>query len=360
MENSDTDFEHIGVTVNENDLESGALKILRIIRPQWQMASIRFKLLTDGITNKLIGCLPDDAPEQETVLVRVYGNKTDLLIDRKAETRNILLLSKQGLAPNLYATFENGLAYRFQPGCTLNKETVRDPEIYSLVARKMAKLHKVKVEGVDEPKAFIWKKSRDFLNLVPEEFTLPKTQKRYKELGLPSQSELNEEIIELQTTLEKVETPIVFCHNDLLLGNVIFTQEDNDVTFIDYEYAAFNYQPYDIANHFAEFVGIDLLAIDYKIDFPSKEFQKDWIRIYLEEFNDGKPTEEAVENLYVNVIKFVLVTHLFWGIWALIQAEHSTIDFDYLRFAQVRLNEYFSKKKEYLALKPATENVNSS
>ncbi|XP_048526700.1 ethanolamine kinase-like, partial [Dendroctonus ponderosae] len=222
-------FEHISVKVNENDLETGAVKILRIIRPEWQVANIRFKLLTDGITNKLIGCLPDDAPEQETVLVRVYGNKTDLLIDRKAETRNILLLSQKGLAPNLYATFENGLAYKFQPGCTLTKETVRNKEIYTLVAKKMAKLHKVKVDGVNNPKPFIWKKTRDFLNLVPEEFSSLKTQKRFTELGLPSQSGLNEELIELQKDLEKLESLVVFCHNDLLLGNVIFTKEENDV-----------------------------------------------------------------------------------------------------------------------------------
>lgn len=74
-------------------------------------------------------------------------------------------------------------------------------------------------------------------------------------MGLPSQSGLNEELIELQKHLEKVESLVVFCHNDLLLGNVIYTKEENDVTFIDYEYAAFNYQPFDIANHFTEFVG---------------------------------------------------------------------------------------------------------
>lgn len=44
METSGLEFEHISVTVNENDLESGALKILQIIRPRWPVASIRFKV----------------------------------------------------------------------------------------------------------------------------------------------------------------------------------------------------------------------------------------------------------------------------------------------------------------------------
>jgi len=45
-------------------------------------------VFTDGITNKLLGCFHEDFPE-DVVLVRVYGHKTDLLIDRNAETRNI-------------------------------------------------------------------------------------------------------------------------------------------------------------------------------------------------------------------------------------------------------------------------------
>lgn len=351
MENSEVEFQHISVTVNENDLETGALKILQVIRPHWPVARIKFKLLTDGITNKLIGCLFDGAPESETVLIRVYGAKTDLLIDRKAETRNILLLNRKGLAPNLYATFENGLAYRYQPGCTLTTDSVRNPEIYTLVAKRLARLHKIKIEGQDHPKPFIWKKARDFLNLVPEEFSCPKKQSRFKELALPSQSDLNEEIIHLQKTLEKVKSPVVFCHNDLLLGNVIYTESENDVTFIDYEYAAFNYQAFDIANHFAEFIGINLDTIDFKAMFPSKEFQKEWIKIYLEEFYEKTPSQNEIEEVYVDVTKFVLVTHLFWGIWSLIQSEHSNISFDYMRYAKVRIDEYFSRKDEFLALK---------
>lgn len=45
-------------------------------------------MFTDGITNKLIGCFNTNFPE-DVILVRVYGQNTDLLIDRKAETENI-------------------------------------------------------------------------------------------------------------------------------------------------------------------------------------------------------------------------------------------------------------------------------
>ena len=52
----------------------------------------------------------------------------------------------------------------------------------------------------------------------------------------------------LQEELAGSGDAVVFCHNDVLLANVVI-QEDN-VNFIDLEYGAANYAAYDIANHF--------------------------------------------------------------------------------------------------------------
>lgn len=59
----------------------------------------------------------------------------------------------------------------------------------------------------------------------------------------------------LKSHLTKTTSPIVFAHNDLLLGNVIYNIDEGTISFIDYEYATYNYQAFDIANHFNEFVG---------------------------------------------------------------------------------------------------------
>lgn len=66
---------------------------------------------------------------------------------------------------------------------------------------------------------------------------------------------LEEEYKILKNNLMILNSPIVFAHNDLLLANVLYNKEQNTVTFIDFEYTAFNYQAFDIANHFAEFAG---------------------------------------------------------------------------------------------------------
>lgn len=55
--------------------------------------------------------------------------------------------------------------------------------------------------------------------------------------------------------LSQLDSPSVYCHNDLLLTNILYDSQRSTVTFIDFEYTGFNYQAYDIANHFAEFAG---------------------------------------------------------------------------------------------------------
>lgn len=65
--------------------------------------------------------------------------------------------------------------------------------------------------------------------------------------------------------------------------------------------------------------------------YPDKALQFDWLKCYLSEFK-GDFTQHDVELLYVQVNKFVLASHVLWGLWALIQAEHSYIDFDFLGY----------------------------
>lgn len=167
-------------------------------------------------------------------------------------------------------------------------------------------------------------------------------------MALPSVSELRAEFASLYDRLKRLQSPIVFAHNDLLLGNVIYTAEQERVTFIDYEYADYNYAAFDIGNHFTEFPGID--EVDFSL-YPNREFQLKWLAVYLEAFlGRGRATEEAVKKLYVQVNQFALASHFLWEVWGLIQAEYSTIDFDFLTFASNRNREYMRRKDEFLAL----------
>uniref|UniRef100_A0A8C0BMF2 ethanolamine kinase n=1 Tax=Buteo japonicus TaxID=224669 RepID=A0A8C0BMF2_9AVES len=56
------------------------------------------------------------------------------------------------------------------------------------------------------------------------------------------------------------------------------------------------------------------------------------------------------KNMFTSYIFFFQASHFFWGLWALIQAKYSTIDFDFLGYAIVRFNQYFKMKLEVMTL----------
>ncbi|CAG4940598.1 unnamed protein product [Colias eurytheme] len=333
----------IPVEVDETNIYPGIYSILEEIRPNWRPENIKFKIFTDGITNKLVACeINNNTDESENiVLVRIYGNKTDLLIDRTAEVRNITTLHKLNLAPEIYGVFKNGLAYQYYPGVTLNIDSVIDEKISAMVAKQMAKMHKVELDKKIKKESMIWDKIEQFLALLPEPFSDPSKQTRFAN-SFGTITRLRIEFERLKSHLITTESPIVFAHNDLLLGNVIYNENNGTVSFIDYEYAAYNYQAYDIANHFNEFVGISIDDIDYS-RYPNKEFQLFWIRTYLTEYFDDLDPEtlsSKTEEVYREVQLLSLVSHFMWGIWSLVQFEHSSIDFDFGRYAEIRLNRY--------------------
>ena len=94
------------------------------------MLSIYGQRFTGGFTNTLMGCWhKDDPAQEEMVLIRIYGENSELFLDRDAEIRTIQLLHAVGCARPLFARFTNGIAYGFFPGTCLDETTVRDPVI---------------------------------------------------------------------------------------------------------------------------------------------------------------------------------------------------------------------------------------
>lgn len=61
-----------------------------------------------------------------------------------------------------------------------------------------------------------------------------------------------------------------------------------------------------------------------------------------------RPSEEEKEQLYKEVNGFSLASHYYWGLWAMIQAMVSDIDFNYMDYAVLRFNEYDKRKEQVL------------
>uniref|UniRef100_A0A8B9D5W0 ethanolamine kinase n=1 Tax=Anser cygnoides TaxID=8845 RepID=A0A8B9D5W0_ANSCY len=386
---------HLGMAVDEGDVLPGALRLVRELRPGWEPARVKTKLFTDGITNKLVACYTDE-DMVDAVLVRIYGRKTELFVDRETELRNFQVLRAHGCAPDLYCAFQNGLCYEFLPGIALGPDHVRDPHIFRLVAQEMARVHAIHANG-SLPKPILWQKLHKYLTLVKMDLS-PKVPNPSLHQDVPSLETLEHELAWMKETLSQLGSPVVLCHNDLLCKNIIYNRTQGwwrrrgvpsqgglspvssppptgtrwlrpqplaaprfafteQVRFIDYEYTGYNYQAFDIGNHFNEFAGVK--EVDYRL-YPSKETQLQWLRSYLQAYKQltqGEQggtgpavSDEELEALYVQVNKFSLASHFLWACWGLIQDKYSTIDFNFLRYAKLRFKQYFKMKPVVTAL----------
>ncbi|MGH0122302.1 UNVERIFIED_CONTAM: hypothetical protein FKN15_033319 [Acipenser sinensis] len=111
--------------------------------------------------------------------------------------------------------------------------------------------------------------------------------------------------------------------------------------FIDFEYSSYNYRGFDIGNHFCEWI------YDYSYDkfpffkanfknYPTKTQQLHFIASYLAESDAGfenlsnEDQTKLQEEMLVEVNRFALASHFFWGLWSIIQARISSIEFGYM------------------------------
>jgi len=325
---------HLDLTVEattESLLRAGATKVLSVVRPDWDLEHVHWKVFTDGITNKLIGGWLEGNRE-DIVLVRVYGEGTETIIDRQAEMLNMQTMQNNSCGSKLYAVFNNGICYEFLQGEILSQEKLYEPQVWTLVARMMARLHQMPLKEDEKKDPCLWRRLRKFIDCCDPNCR-PRLAKEF-----PSKNELLHEVSKLERRLENCQDEVVFCHNDVIRTNVIL--QCDKACLIDLEYAAPNYATFDIANHFCEFVGAEGV-LDYQTWLPTKEWQLEWIMEYLSTREKGsKVTHKEAEVLQTRVEHFMLAAHLLWAVWAVIQANNSTIQFDFQDYALQRLKEF--------------------
>lgn len=317
--------------------------------------------------------------------MRAYGNNTEILIDRDREAKSHGLLAERGLAPPLLARFENGLLYRFIQGRVCTPQDLMSEPVWRGVAKRLGQWHgslpigsapdsKPHTNGTNgnacngdishvadlplpqpsksiasrSPTPNIWTVMQRWVLALPVSTEMEK--KRKQQL----QKELERSFLELDDKRGLGHEGLVFGHCDLLSANVIVLPSSSSasqrpsvetVSFIDYEYSTPCPAAFDIANHFAEWGGYDC---DYSM-LPTKSIRRKFLKEYLLSFasHTGETINSTVMNkLAEDVDRYRGMPGLYWGIWALIQATISQIDFDYASYAKVRLGEYWAWREE--------------
>ncbi|RMD39229.1 hypothetical protein DV735_g5901, partial [Chaetothyriales sp. CBS 134920] len=275
---------YIDFAYNHRESAATAKELVCRIQPKWrahpeQIQIIQFK---EGITNTARPILKPghDEIDGESILMRSYGNNTDILIDRDREARS---------------------------------HAVPSPNIWTVMLK--------------------------WVHALPQSDAKQRARRKFLE------DELERSFRDLDNYSGPGKRGFVFGHGDLLCANVIKTTSGQEaVALIDYEYAVSCSAAFDIANHFAEWGGYDC---DYNM-LPTRSTRRMFLQEYLASYNqhaDERVPDSTLSFLEAEVDRYRGIPGLYWGIWALIQATISTIDFNYAEYAEIRLDEYSAWRK---------------
>jgi thiamine kinase-like enzyme len=129
-------------------------------------------------------------------------------------------------------------------------------------------------------------------------------------------------------------------HNDLLCGNILLVDEgkpEQAVTFIDFEYAAFFARGFDLGNHLCECSGYEC---DFEAMYPARDVRRRLLAAYASAA--GQDASDAfLDAMDVGVALYAEASCLFWGMWAVVQASISKIDFDFVNYGLLKFAGHY-------------------
>ena len=152
----------------------------------------------------------------------------------------------------------------------------------------------------------------------------------------------------------------VLGHCDLESANVIIPSEvevetdmrpgmdhlKGKVYFFEYEFAVPCPPVFEIANHFSEWGGTEC---NYNM-LPTRAIRRDFIKEYLQSLSQHKdarpPTMAEIENLHEEVDRYRGIPGFYWGVQSWIQSIFSSVGFDWVGYAELRLQEFWDWRAE--------------
>jgi thiamine kinase-like enzyme len=284
-------------------------EVCRQLLPEWKGLDIHITQLSGGITNKLFRV----QSKKGDYTVRIYGDKTDMFINRDNEAHTIQEMAKVGVASNM-------VKYMPELGVTivefigdsivLTNEHFRDASLYPKIVTPILKIHTsgVRLKQVFNPLVEVMKMSAILKRLAVkyEEFDIAGTIER---------------LIKLSSIINIPESEYTPCHNDLLADNFILINEDArdkydaPMYIIDWEYAGMAPRYYDIADMFQEIM-------------VPREAEKGIVAEYC----NGDNFDRTL--FFIDLFK--PFPDIYWFLWSLIQLNISKITFDYYNYGKVK------------------------
>ena len=288
------------------------------LMPELEGLKLRISELKGGITNKLYRVQSSDGHD---LVVRLYGQKTELFIDRDVEMENIRRMASSGVTPKLvkYLPDRRATIVEFIPGYVLKNADFFKEELREKIVRPIKIIHKsgVTFKFVFDPLVQVKRFHRIFLEL----------NVNYPEFEIDKTIDVLEKIADHAGITPDTFVP---CHNDLLADNFILVEDREKyrepMYLIDWEYAGMSTPYYDVADMFQEIL-------------VPRETEARILKIYWED-------KEMDRHTYMTDL-FKPFPDIYWFLWSLIQLNVSTIDFDFYTYGKVKY-ENAQKNIQYL------------
>ncbi len=290
------------------DIELDESLFLQLM-PEWKNITLDISVLSGGITNKLYRI----KSEKGDVALRIYGDKTELFINRDFEADAIEKMADAGISPKLikYIPEYNVTIVEFITGSyTLNNNDFLNEDLRERIVKPIRKIHESKVvlPKLFNPLVEVKKMAKILTDLDVE----------YREFDIAGTIQCFED---LSQKINIPESKYTASHNDLLAENFILVQDgyedlyDEPMYIIDWEYAGMAPRYYDIADMFQEIL-------------VPRDVEKSFVEYYCE----GR---EFDKNLYL-IDMFKPFPDIYWFLWSLIQQNISTIEFDFYNYGRVK------------------------
>ena len=288
--------------------------------PEWNGLEIKITQLSGGITNKLYRI----RSEKGDCTVRIYGDRTDLFIDRDEEAHTIREMAKIGVGSEMVKYLpEKGVTIVdfIDDATVLTNDHFLDASLHQLIVAPILKIHNsgVQLKRIFNPLLEVMKMSAILRNLKVEypEFDIAGTIQR---------------LIKLSSIINIPESEYTACHNDLLADNFILINENTTQKYnapmyiIDWEYGGMAPKYYDIADMFQEILS-------------PRDVEKSIVAAYC----NGMEINRTL--FFIDMYK--PFPDIYWFLWSLIQLNISKIEFDYYNYGKVKY-ENAVKNLEFL------------
>lgn len=262
----------------DNVIEPFSKYVLPKIRPHWSRKKIRIKKFEGGYSNYLVGFSQEGGGDSDDMILIRIDNEglSEFFVDRDSEVGIMDNLHRAGLNPPVYFQFNNAVCYGFAPGRPLSLDDLTNPNILREIAKTMAHYHNIDYSSLDIKADWIQSVSKYLPDFLPDDEV---SAAMVSAVG--SWDYFKQEFEKAKAVMASFKSPLVLCHNDVHVLNMIYDEVQNKVTFIDHEVAGISHLSGEIGNFFRYFVGI-FENIDFN-RYPSEQAQKDFIRMYLEE-----------------------------------------------------------------------------